>query len=162
MDKPVDIKVSNYFPFHFIFIGYGLLIGAAVALTINTIASIIFLPLGVILVTTHYRLSIDPYKRIFREYVWFLGIKKGSDQQFEAPDYIFINESKNNFEYGGFAIRRHSYQYVHNAYVKFHGQEESAYIGSSRKLNSILNKSKMVANRLGIPIKEPSSFGEPT
>ena len=156
MPNSVDVKVSNYLPFNFIIVGYGLIVGGLIALSNKPEVSPFFLIIGLLMVTTHYRIKIDLGQKEFREYVWFFGFKNGNSFKFSSPEYIYFNETRSGFEYGDFAFRRFGFEKQFKAFIKFSAQDERAYIGSSRSFESILSKSKSIASQLNIPIKEMS------
>ncbi|MEP2023873.1 MAG: hypothetical protein ABJH98_19165 [Reichenbachiella sp.] len=161
---PIDIKVSFYLPFNFIIIGYGIIAAGLGAIFTRPEATPFLLIVGILMVTTHYRLNINVNKNHFNEYLWVLGFKKGKYFDYEKAEYVFLKEAKNVFTYVSkyndsmtdIGQPRHGKEYVFKAYIKFTGQEEPAYIGSSKRLNFILKKSKEIANQLNIPIKNYS------
>ena len=75
--ETIDFKTSTYFSVAIIFLGVGFLVVGLAALLTNTILALILLLISAITLTTHYRLTIDFNKKVFRDYVWILGLKNG-------------------------------------------------------------------------------------
>ena len=48
--------------------------------------------LGLIMLTAHYRLQIDPSQKTYCIYVWLLGLKSGKDLKFNYISKIYINQ----------------------------------------------------------------------
>lgn len=140
----IDIKVSNYFPFQLQVVGYGALFAFVYLIFSNILLSPVFLVIGLFITTTHYRLEINGRERYFKEYLWICGFKSGEKFKFQEYECVVINSTKANFEYGNIAVRRYGVEQLYKGFIKFTGQEESAFIGESKSLESIENKANQI------------------
>ncbi|MFT7034306.1 MAG: hypothetical protein ACJA2S_002819 [Cyclobacteriaceae bacterium] len=149
-------------------IGFGIIAASIGAIFTKPISTPFLLIIGLIMVTTHYRLKIDFKSCQFYEYLWFFGFKNGKHYSYERTEHIYIKEAKNKFTYvskyaddmTAIGQPRHGKEYVFKAYIKFEGQDELAYLGSSSRYKSIIIKSKRIADLLKIPIKEDQDFSK--
>ncbi len=149
----IDLKVSNYFPFNYMIIGYGMIAASVALIFINLIWVPVFLLLGLLVVTTHYRLSVNFDQNYFYEYLWILGMKRGQKFSFDRPKSIYINATSREIEYGGLAIRRYGAERKYRGYIKFHGQKEPAFFGESVNLEGIQKKGAKLSNYMGLDIQ---------
>ena len=146
----IDIKVTNYFPFNFQLIGYGVLLASIYMVSSNPMISPVFLVVGLLITTTHYRLEINLKEKYFKEYLWIFGFRKSKKYHFQEFSKIVINSSKRNFEYGDIAVRRYGVEESYKAFLKFSGQDETAFIGESKNLKTLEIKANRIMEKLGV------------
>ncbi len=155
----IDFKTSGYFSPTITFVG-GLLgiLGAAVLIT-NTIAGIIMLLLGFIVVTTHYRISINFDKKIYHDYVWILGFKSGDKCNFENIEYLFIKKNKisqtMSLRVASSTIRKE----VYDGYLKF-SEDNKLHLLTKDSKNDLIKKLRTISKSLKVKIIDYSE-GEP-
>src|SRR5262245_31002499 len=89
----VDFYTSGFFPEGLMVAGGILAASGIVMLFVQILAGIVLI-VGGLVTTSHYRLEVDPIKKLYREYVWFLGIKVGKPSRFETIEYFFIKTSR--------------------------------------------------------------------
>ena len=147
----LDFKTGDYFPWTFKFLGVLSGIGALVAFTKLMTLGLVFLILGAVLVTTNYRLSIDPANKQYKEYIWLLGIKRGYWKPYEKIDYLYINKKftrqKMNMESLSNTIRRP----VYDGYLRF-SADHKLFIASRDKKSSLINTLKPIAGQLSVEL----------
>lgn len=147
--RKIDIRVASFFPFTFKMVGVACNLAAIYLAFIEPVYMAIFLPIGVILTSTHYRLTNDLTEGYFKEYTWFLGLKTGNTYPIGNYKNLVINSFKRNFEYGN-VIRRYGITQTYRAFLKFEEQEESAFLGESKSLKKMEKKSAWIKQQLGI------------
>lgn len=148
MKTRLDLATHHYFPFHFIVLG--VIFMAQIIIPIYYILSISLGILGLLIVTTHYRLVIDTQNRTYREYLWILGMKMGKFEAYQDVEYVYINRTRQNVEYG-FVARVHADRPIYMGYIKFSGQD-SVFIGESRKEEKTQSKVEKIAEFLSVEI----------
>lgn len=156
----IDFKTSGYFSPTINFVG-GLLgiLGAAVTTT-SPLAGIIMLLLGFIVVTTHYRLSINFDKKIYHDYVWILGFKSGDKCNFENIEYLFIKKNRvrqtMNLRVASSTIRKE----VYDGYLKF-SEDNKLHLLTKDSKNDLIKKLRSISTTLKVKIIDYSE-GEPS
>lgn len=154
--KKVDFKTSPYFSGIFIFLGIFLvLIGLSLLFT-SMIGAIILLLLGLIIFTTHYRLSIDFDTKTFHDYVWFLGLKNGEKGKFEQVEYVFVKKNaisqKMQLKAANSTIRKE----VYDGYLKF-SEEEKIHLLTKNNKQDVVKKLREISAMLNVKIIDYSS-----
>lgn len=86
----MDLKIKNYLPVFFIVLGAGLIVGGLYNVPEKTLLSIGLLFIGLVLVTTQYRLEII-LKKNYREYVWAIALKWGGKIKFDEIHYFYLS-----------------------------------------------------------------------
>jgi hypothetical protein len=93
--KVIDFKTSAYFPGALIFSGAVLLLFGVMAFFANIIAGSVMCLIGLLMITTHYRLRIDLQRKVYQDYLWIFGLKKvGETGRFNNIEYLFIRKNK--------------------------------------------------------------------
>ena len=93
--RTYDFKTADYFPFHVILVGAGLVVIGISMVTMGLYpGGLIVLLISILLLTTHYRFHINFDTNEYRDYVWVLGLKNGKTIRFETIDYIFIKQNR--------------------------------------------------------------------
>ena len=155
----IDFKISGYFSPTINFVG-GLLgiLGAAVTTT-SPLAGIIMLLLGFIVVTTHYRLSINFDKKIYRGFGWILGFKRGDRCDCKNNEYLFIKKNKvrqsMNLRVASSTIRKE----VYDGYLKF-SEDNKLHLLTKDSKNDLIKKLRSISTTLKVKIID-YSVGEP-
>ncbi len=151
----MDFKIKNYLPFFFAVLGVGLMIGSVFGIAEKTLLSIGLFLVGLILVTTQYRLEINLDKKYYREYVWILGLRSGQKIKFNQIQYLYLTRSKKTQVYGQ-TYKNHYVTGTHfNGYIKF-SDEEKILIGDSSSKDWVLKRLQKVGSKLGLEIKDYS------
>jgi hypothetical protein len=147
MIKPVDIKTGSYFSTPMM-IGGGVVAAAGVAIvTVNVYVGLVALIAGVLMLTTHYRVSIDYSTRSYHDYVWVLGLKSGDKGTFESVQYIFVNTSKVSQTMHGRVASTTIVQDEFNAYLKF-SEKHKIHLGSDGNKANLMNRMGHIAATL--------------
>ncbi len=150
MKNTLDIATHHYFPFHFIALGFALT--PLIVIPIAPILSIILLPIALMLTTTHYRLKIDTNRKIYKEYLWILGFKKGKEIPYDSIDFIYINELNITSEYG-YVARVHATAPIFRGYIKM-SDDEKLFITEHRREPKVLKKLTKIADVVNTTIQK--------
>ncbi len=90
----VDFRISQYFSNQWIFVGFLLIIiGLGIIFKVIIIGVLLSL-MGIVIITTHYRLAINLTAKTYHDYVWLFGLRFGEKGMFENIEYIFIKKIK--------------------------------------------------------------------
>jgi hypothetical protein len=155
----VDFKTSWFFSRTIFFLGVFLAFIGIVGLITNLIAGLIVLAVCVVIFTTHYRLSVDFENKIFHDYVWILGVKRGEMKRFEEIEYLFIKTSTisqtMNARIASTTIRKE----VFDGYLKF-SEEDKIHLMTMDDKNDLILKLKVISGKLNSRIIDYTD-GEP-
>ena len=146
----IDFKTSPYFS-GALFFGTVLTFIGLLLLAANVLVGLIVLFLCVLLTTTHYRIAIDLKKKVYRDYLWILGFRKGDHRSFETIEYIFIKTNNvrqtMNFE----TISSTIHKEVFDGYLKF-SENNKVHLMTSDSKKNLLSKVEPIAKKLCVEI----------
>lgn len=129
----VDFKTSAYFPPTMTFVGGFVGIIGITLTTTNPVSGVVLLSIGVIALTTHYRLMVNFDKKVYHDYLWILGVRIGEKGTFDKIEYLFIKKSKvsqtMNVRVASSTVRKE----VYDGFLKF---------AENNKLHLVTNDSK--------------------
>lgn len=149
--KPLDFKTSGYFPGTFIFTAVILCMVAVPVIFMNVVGGLIMLLVSVIIFTTHYRFSIDPEQKVYRDYLWILGFRNGEKRRFERIEYLFIktnNVSQTmNMKVASSTIRKE----VYDGYLKF-SENEKVHLITKDSKKDLVARLRPISEALNIKI----------
>jgi hypothetical protein len=151
MKPQVDFRTSSYFTGMVYWLGIVFLVMAMFLIVENVIAGIILIFLGVLILTTHYRLKIDFGNKVYHEYVWILGVKNGERKKFETMEYLFIKRQKvsqtMSIRVASTTIRKDQF----NGYLRF-SETEKLHIDSMDHKKNLIAKLKKISDKLNVKI----------
>jgi hypothetical protein len=156
----VDFKTSLYFPLTFIFFG-GLLGVGGIALVVSgsPVIGAVLLLVGLVLLTTHYRLAINFDKKTYHDYVWILGLKQGEKVRFENIEYLFIKKSRVSQTMSVRVASSTIQKEVYDGYLKF-SEKDKIHLLTKDNKNDLIAKLKEISSALKVKIVDYSA-GEP-
>ena len=150
MKDSIDIRTQPYFPYHMVILGIVFLLMAVFVSLMEPLISVILFILGILFITTHYRLRIDLQKKKYRDYLWLFGFKIGRSEVLQRIEYIYLNKLRRETEYG-FVARLTSSNIYYQGYIKI-SNDEPLFIGESKKEDKILEKSKKLSVALDVEL----------
>lgn len=153
--KIIDFRTSGYFPGSIIFLGI-LLMGASIFIFLKSwIAGVILLLTSVTILTAHNRLRIDLDGKVFLDYLWVLGFKRGSSCSFESLQYIFIKKvivsQKLNARVSTTTIRKE----VYKGYLKF-SEENKIFLAENEQKENLIVKLRIISEKLHVDVVDYS------
>jgi hypothetical protein len=151
----IDFRTSNYFPDFIRLGGIALLFTGLLAFLTNVTAGIILCFIGFILVSSHYRLTIDFPEKIYRDYLWILGLKKGEARKFEHIEYIFIKRNMMSQTMNLRVASSTVTKYVFDGYLKF-SEQDKVYLLSRDNKKNLIKKLKQISAKLNVKILDYS------
>ncbi len=149
--KKVDFKTSPYFSGIFIFLGIFLLLIGLAALFIDVMDASILLFVSFMILTTHYRLSIDLDTKTFHDYTWFLGFKNGEKGKFESIEYLFLKKNRVSQKMQLKAANTTVRKEVYDGYIKF-SETEKIHLFTKDNKKDILAKLRELSTMLNVRI----------
>ena len=149
--KIIDFRTSGYFPGSIMFLGI-LLLGAGIIIFLKSwIAGVILFLTGVTIFTTHNRLRIDLESKVFLDYLWVLGFKRGTICPFESLQYIFIRKvmvsQKMNTRVSTTTIRKE----VYKGYLKF-SEENKIFLAENEQKERLVAKLRIISEKLHVEV----------
>ena len=158
--KAYDFKTSNYFPWHIMLVGDGLVIAGLFALlSAIVIGGLILLMISILTLTTHYRCGVDFDKKEYQDYLWVLGMKNGEKKKFDTIEYLFIKKSNVRQTMGLRAATTTIQKSVYDGYLKF-SETEKMHILTKDSKENLVSKLRPISTNLKIAILDLSA-GEP-
>jgi hypothetical protein len=155
----VDFKTSWFFSKTIFFFGVFLAFIGIVGIITNLFLGLMILALCVIIFTTHYRLNVDFENKIFLDYVWILGFRRGDLKRFETIEYIFIKTSKVSETMQARIASTTIHKEVFDAFLKF-SEEEKIHLMTMDDKNDLIQKLKPMSEKLHSKIFDYTE-GEP-
>ena len=152
MKGKIDIVVQHYFPFHFIALGAGLLVVAVFVVIESPILSFVLFIAGLLFTTTHYRLKIDMKNKIYKDYLWIFGFKKGPEVRYGHIELLYINELDVASGYG-VVTRVNIVDVVYKGYIRL-DDNTAIFFGESKNEDKLLHKANNLASTLGMKVEK--------
>lgn len=150
MKTRIDIFTHHYFPYYMIILG--IVLTPLIVIPVYPLLSVGAGVLSILLLSTHFRLSIDLHRKTYRVYLWILGFKNGREENYQSMEYLYINKLHREDEYG--LVARMSYsKVIYAAYVKL-ADGATLFIGESTKEHKLLTKAEMLSKKLGIEMRK--------
>ncbi len=147
----VDFRTSRYFPGSIILLGVLLPLPGIFIASINILAALPFLFVSFIILTTHYRLKIDPGNKVYTHYVWLLGLKRGERDAYENIEYLFIKKVKVQQSMHSRVSSTTVHSEVYEGFIRFSEKDKLHLITSSNKA-ILVKKLKIIADQLSLQI----------
>jgi len=151
----IDIRTAPYFPIAGRIGGIILAFAGLAIASVNIYFGLALVIGGVILVTTHYRLTIDFTSRIYRDYTWILGFKSGEKGRFEHIEYLFINKNKVTQTMSARVISTTIERYDYNGYLKF-SETQKIHLRSDADKKVLVAHMQLLAAKLGCRLLDHS------
>lgn len=150
--KIVDFRTTAYFSWQFqLFAAFMLLLGLSALLSSGFISGGVMLVIAVIIFTTHYRLRVDLTRKVYMDYLWFLGLRNGKRRKFNEVDYLFIKRSKESQKMYHITISTTVYDEVFDAYLRF-SERDKVHLFSSRNKAKLLKRLGAIAPSMRLKI----------
>jgi hypothetical protein len=152
MKSRIDVFVNHCFPFHFIAVGVVFIVVGFIILMMHPLASVLLFIIGIALTSTHYRLVVDPGQKIYKEYLWIMGFKKGEDVSFQKIEFIYLN--KLNIKSGyGYVSRINVNDTIYKGFIKL-SDAEPVFIGESKNEQKLIKKVERISRDINIELRK--------
>ncbi len=157
--KKVDFKTSGYFSGNIIFLGLAFFVVALPALFVKIGFGLILLLLSILILTTHYRLTIDFDNKVFRDYLWIMSFKNRGEQKFERIEYVFLKENRVSTTMQLRVSSSTIHKQVYDGYLKF-SEEEKIHLLTKDSKKDLVAKLRDISTMLNVEIIDYTE-GEP-
>ena len=149
----ISITTQTYFEDHFYTTGWFLLLGGFPILIIKWYVGIVCIVLGIIVLTTAYKLVIDIGQKKIEDYLLFLGLKRNLIvSTFDQLDHISIKKSSYTQQLNYKSLSTNVHGIMYSAYLYTDG--ENYFLGESKNIKKLTSKVRKFANKLSIPLVE--------
>ena len=145
----IDFHTSPYFPGSLRTLGVFLLL--TIFIPGHLAVKIPFTLFGVILITTHYRLSFDTANKVYSDYVWVLGFKRGDWDRFERVEYLFIKRNRMRQNLNSMMSTQTIHIAVYDGYLRI-SEKNKIHLLTSRNKEAVMKKLKALASILNVDI----------
>ncbi len=148
----VTITTQPYFSGSIRILGYLLpFIGIGVVV-VNMILGIVFLLVGILILTTNYKLTIDVSSKEIFDHIWVLGITKGDKYRFQKLEKVFVNANNYSQQLHMKSIGNNIKFVEYHAYLK--ADDKKFFLGDSKNRETISNKARSLSSQLNLPFQE--------
>lgn len=149
MSRPtVDFKLSAYFSLPFLLLGVAMSFFGLMALIEGYWWVTVLLGLvGLLIITTHYRVTINFGNKTFHDYVWLLGMKLGERGSFDAVEYVFLKREKVSETMHGRVASTTIKKEVYDGYLKF-SNGNTLHLLTKDSQKAVLRTLRTVAEKL--------------
>ena len=149
MKPDLIINTQSYFGDHFYYTGWAALILAIPVIFITWYVGVIFLLTGIVVTTSHYKLSIDQNTKQIREYLLIFGMKRAVEiKKYTHLSYITIKSSRYSQQLQLRAASTVVEGTMYSAYLIT--DTGHIYLGESKRKEKISRKARGIAEKLGI------------
>jgi len=155
VQRNIDVRYGNLFPWPFHLISGIVLIVAASLIIERTAVAIAFMIVSGFVLTASEGTEIDLSRKTFLEYKSFFFIKSGTSESFSAIEKIFINTSKSRQQmYTAHTTKSSIYENIeYNAFLKF-DDGTKVHLLKKRKKDDIIKRINTIAAKLGVPVED--------
>lgn len=153
MKPKISITTQTYFEDMFYYSGWGFLVAAIPLLLIFWYVGIIAILLGVIIVTTSYKLVIDTTTNQVEDFLFFLGMKKNLKiTHFKIIHHVTVKSGTYTQQLNLKSLSSTIRGTIYSAHLKTN--EENLFLGESKSKNKITEKASRIAKELNVELKE--------
>ena len=149
----MDFRPSHYFSGSIILLG--LMLPGLLIASINILSTLPFLFISLIIFTTHHRLQVDFKNKVYRQYVWLLGLKRGEKVSFETIEYVFVKKNKVQQSMHSRVSTTTVHSEVYEGFLRFSEKDKIHLITSSKK-GPLVKKLITIAGQLNVQILDYS------
>ena len=154
-DNQVDFRTSAYFPGSIIFFGVLILLTGIFMAKIHVLATLPFFLVSFIIFTTYNGLELDVHRKVYRQYVWLLGLKWGEREAFETIQYIFIKRNMVSQTIHSRITSSTIHLEMYDGVLRF-SEKDKIKLATSRNKEDLLKKIKPLARKLQLNILDYS------
>ena len=94
---------------------------------------VIFISLGLLMITSHYRLCFDLRQKRYSHYVWVLGLRVGDWYHFDQIEYLFIKQNRMRQNLNSMTRSKTIYLDVYDGYLRISETDKIHLFTSNRK-----------------------------
>lgn len=92
--EKIDVKSGMLFPWYFQLLALIMVVVAIPLFADRTILAAALFLLGVLILSSYSGIEIDIARKVYKEYMSFLLIKKGKDIKYDVVERLYINKSR--------------------------------------------------------------------
>ena len=149
MQSNISITTQTYFGDHFYYSGWFLLAIGPAVLVIKWYVGVLFLILGLLLVSSAYKLDIKSSAKRIDDYLFIFGRKLNLvSKNYDRLQYTYVKEGKYSQQLNYKSLSTVVEGTMYSAYLK--ADDEHYYLGDSKSQGRISKKAKRLAENLQI------------
>jgi len=145
----IDFHTSPYFPGSLRTLGVFLLVG--ILIPTHVLAKVPFVLIGILLMTTHYRLRFDLSRKEYFDYVWILGLRRGTWDRFDHIEYLFIKRNRMRQNLNSMMSSRTIHMAVYDGYLRI-SENNKIHLLTSRHKEVVMKKLMALGSLLNVDI----------
>jgi hypothetical protein len=148
-----DFFTSTFFPNGLMVAGGLLLLFGSLIATVQIWIGLVLMVVGSVVLTTHYRFRINLNERVYRDYVWFMGLRIGAPKKFERVEYFFIKSGRESRTMNMRVASTTIHKQIYDGYLRF-SEHDKVHIATRDNREGILRRLSPMSDALKIPIMD--------
>jgi hypothetical protein len=158
MKTLTDFKTSNYFTGMPYVIGFVIIpIGLLLLFSPKIIAALVLFAVGIGILTTHFRLTVNQSTKKYTEYISLFGLKVGKGiSRFEEIQYLYIKRKKVSQTMNSRASSRTIEKEQFDGFLKF-SETDKVHLMTTDGKEALVKRLRPIAKLLTIKIVDYSS-----
>jgi hypothetical protein len=145
----LDFHTAPYFPGSLRALGVSLLL--TIILPTHILAKIPFVLIGIILITSHYRLRFDMINKAYLDYIWVLGLRFGTWEKFDRIEYLFIKRNRMRQNMNSMMSTTTIHIAVYDGYLRI-SENNKIHLLTSRDKEAVMKKLKALSSLLQVGV----------
>jgi hypothetical protein len=147
----ISFITQTYFEDHFYYLGWGLLLLSIPLLVIKWYFGVLTLGLGMIILTTAYKLIVDFNDKQIVEYLFFIGMKRNMERHdYKEISRISIHSGVYTQQLNYKSLSSNVQIIMYSAYLET--DTEKYYCGESKSLQKLKRRMQSRAKVMEIPV----------
>ena len=152
----ITFTTKNYFDGVIYLGGWVLLLLSIPAFIVLWYVGIIMLLVGIIIISTAYKIEIAPQEKFINEYLWFLGIKLQQEKySFDNLAYFYITKSRYSQQLNMGPASSTARGVIYTGFLK--SDAANHYLGESKKVNELSKKIDKLNKTLKLSVNLPEN-----
>jgi hypothetical protein len=127
----VDFHTSPYFPGSLRFLAVLMIL--QLLIPIHWLPKLVTVAIGLVMLTSHYRLCFDLRQKRYSHYVWVLGFRLGDWYHFDHIEYLFLKQNRMRQNLNSMTRSTTIYLDVYDGYLR---------ISEAHKIHLITSRAK--------------------
>jgi hypothetical protein len=157
MEKRVfNFRTYYYLPWRGVQAAVLLLGGGALMATHHLLLGPLVILLGILVMTTHYGITIDLPNHTYQDYLSVLWIQSGEIKKFEAIEYVFIKPARVSQTMNSLTTSKKFTSDTFDGYIRFN-EHEKVFLLTNEKKKVVLDKLQEIATALQIDVVDHSN-----
>ena len=149
----VAFKVKHYFDGVYMYLGVLFAMLGLIFMILDVVVALVFLFLTLLVFSTIYKLAIYKDEKIYHDYLWIFGLKKGKKYTFESIDKLVMTKGKYKQRFNSRGSTTVIEYDIYKAYIVF-DQDKKILIGESKNAAKVEKQVAKLRDKLGLEVDD--------